>query len=100
MFVGAVVVRMLPACARPVAVLDTAKLAEDSDDRLVLRLYEAAGGRGDVQVSLPFTAQRVTLADILECPLPDDGSVRADAPTNRLTVRFKPFEVKTLLLDL
>jgi alpha-mannosidase len=83
-----------------VAVLDTVKLAEDNDNRLVLRLYEAAGGRGDVQVSLPFTAQHVTLADILERPLPDDGSLKWHHPTNQLTLSFKPFEVKTLLLDL
>jgi alpha-mannosidase len=73
-------------------VLDTIKRAEDSD-ALVLRLYEPHGGRGTARVRLaaPFaTARRANLLEEPQEPLRvEDGAV---------VVRFKPFEVITMLL--
>jgi alpha-mannosidase len=77
----------------PDLVLDTVKLAEDSD-ALVLRLYEAHGGRGRarVELALPFeSARRVNL-------LEDDlGPVELDG--GALVVDYRPWEIVTLLVD-
>jgi alpha-mannosidase len=70
-------------------VLDTIKLAEDSDD-LVVRLYEPHGGRGAARLTLPVS--EAWRANLLE------------EPGDRLTVRdgaieltFRPWEIVTVL---
>jgi alpha-mannosidase len=74
----------------PDLVLDTIKLAEDGD-ALILRLYEAHGGRGTARIALgvPFrNARRATLLedDGPELPL-RDGAV---------AVSYSPFELITV----
>jgi alpha-mannosidase len=95
----------LPARCAPIGIgqpgifLSAAKRAEDSDD-LVIRLYEAYGGRGEIAVELaaPFRA-RVTEAhrvDLLESDLPE-GEVAFDG--GQLVLAFDPFELSTLRLS-
>jgi alpha-mannosidase len=76
----------------PGLVLDTVKLAEDSD-ALVLRLYEAHGGRGRARVRLgvPFSGAR--RSNLLEDDL---GPV--DVEGDAVTVDFRPWEIVTLLV--
>ena len=85
--------RCLVASSAPGAVITAVKQADDSDD-LVVRLYEAWGGRRCTQltVDVPVTAAR--RADLLERPLHDLPMV--DRTT--IDVELSPFEIVTLLL--
>jgi alpha-mannosidase len=74
----------------PALVLDSIKRAEDSD-ALILRLYEAHGGRGiaRVRVGVPFS--RACRADLLEAggdELPVDGEA--------VEVAYRPWELITI----
>src|SRR3954470_6880104 len=77
----------------PNLVLDTVKRAEDSG-ALVLRLYEAHGGRGTarLRIGLPFGGvRRCNLLEDPESPLSViDGLVELD---------YRPHEVISLLVD-
>jgi alpha-mannosidase len=77
----------------PNLVLDTVKRAEDSD-ALVLRLYEAHGGRGRarIRLALPWTSAR--RANLLEDDL---GPVEVDG--EKIVVDYRPWEIVTLLVD-
>jgi alpha-mannosidase len=77
----------------PGLVLDTIKLAEDSD-ALVLRLYEAHGGRGRarIRLALPWTAAR--RANLLE-----DDLGAADVDGDAIVVDYRPWEIVTLIVD-
>ena len=76
----------------PGLVLDTVKLAEDSD-ALVLRLYEAHGGRGRarVRLGLPFAAAR--RSNLLE-----DDLGPAETDGDAIVVDFRPWQIVTLLV--
>src|SRR5215217_2785987 len=76
----------------PALVLDTIKRAED-DDRLILRLHEAHGGRGTARIrtSLPFG--RACRTDLLEGE-GDDLFVRDGA----IEVAYRPWELITIAL--
>jgi alpha-mannosidase len=74
-------------------VLDTVKLAE-REDALVLRLYEAHGGRGRARLTVGVDAGGATRANLLEDPRGEpleleDGVLELD---------YRPFEIITLLL--
>jgi alpha-mannosidase len=77
----------------PNLVLDTIKLAEDSD-ALVLRLYEAHGARGRATVRLGLPFSRAWRCNLLEDPgaeLPvSDGAIEVD---------YRPWEIVSLLVD-
>jgi alpha-mannosidase len=76
----------------PGLVLDTVKLAEDSD-ALVLRLYEAHGGRGRarIRLGLPFTHAR--RSNLLE-----DDLGPAHVEEDVIGLDFRPWEIVTLLV--
>jgi alpha-mannosidase len=77
----------------PGLVLDTVKLAEDSG-ALVLRLYEAHGGRdrARIHLGLPFTSAR--RANLLE-----DDLGPAEVDGDAIVVDFRPWQIVTLLVD-
>ncbi len=81
----------------PSVVLDTVKRAEDGSDALVLRLYEAHGGRANATLVTPLPVQSA-----LECDLLERKTLgRAIRPKDcSLKLRFAPFEIKTLKLKL
>ncbi|MCX4553754.1 glycosyl hydrolase-related protein [Streptomyces sp. NBC_01267] len=77
-------------------VVSAVKLADDASGDVVVRLYEAAGGRARARVAAGFEVAGAVATDLLErtledAPLPElaDGAVR-------LTLR--PFELVTLRL--
>jgi alpha-mannosidase len=72
-------------------VLDTIKRAEDSD-ALVLRLYEAHGGRGTarVRLGLPFASAR--LANALE-----DEAEPLEVEGDTIVVPYRPHQIVTVL---
>ena len=77
----------------PNLVLDTIKRGERSDS-LVLRLYEAHGGRGVARARLATPAKRARLANALE---EETGDVEIDGDT--LVLPYRPHEVLTVVLD-
>jgi alpha-mannosidase len=74
-------------------VLDTIKVAEDSD-ALVLRLYEAYGGRGLVAVRLGVPFTRAWFANMLE-----DRGQPAQIEDHAIKVAYRPYEIVTLLVE-
>jgi alpha-mannosidase len=70
-------------------VLDTVKLAEDSD-AVVLRLYEPYGGRGVARIRPAFAHGPAQRATLLEEPT---------GPADLAGIPFGPFEIVTLLLE-
>jgi alpha-mannosidase len=77
----------------PNLVLDTIKRGERSDS-LVLRLYEAHGGRGVARVRLAAPFERARLANALE---EEVGEVAIEDGV--LVVPYRPHEVVTVLVD-
>jgi alpha-mannosidase len=74
----------------PNLVLDSVKLAEDSDD-LVLRLYEAHGSRGTARLLLDPPPRAARLCNLLE----DDGDAIA-VQDGAILVAYRPHEIITL----
>ncbi|MFZ7087453.1 alpha-mannosidase [Curtobacterium sp. RRHDQ10] len=86
---GSTAVAPIVTVSDPAVFVEAVKLAEDRSGDVVVRLYEARGGRAtDVRVDFGFAVAGVTRTDLLERELPGqewDGS---------LTLR--PFEIVTL----
>lgn len=76
----------------PALVLDTIKRAEDSDS-LVLRLYEAHGGRGTARISVALPFSRACRTDLLEGE-GDELRVRDGA----IEIAYRPWELITIAL--
>jgi alpha-mannosidase len=77
----------------PNVILDTVKLGERTD-ALVLRLYEAHGGRGTARVRLRGAAKSARLANALEEPL---GEVEVDG--HELVLPYLPHQIFTVLVE-
>ncbi|WP_326810418.1 glycosyl hydrolase-related protein [Streptomyces scopuliridis] len=77
----------------PAVTVEAVKLAEDRSGDVIVRLYEAAGGRAEatLRVGFPVTGARVT--DLLERPLHD-----AETDEEGLRLRLRPFQILTLRL--
>jgi alpha-mannosidase len=80
------------ACDAPGLLIDTVKRAEDSGD-LIVRLYEAHGGRGRarLRVRLPFSG--ASFANLLE-----DRVGPAEVEGDDVLIPFRPFEIVTVAL--
>ena len=81
------------------AVVEAVKLAEDRSGDVVVRLYEAYGGRGDVLLDAGFDVEEARVTDLHE----QDDDVASDlAPLqvtgNRLAFPLGPFQIVTLRL--
>jgi alpha-mannosidase len=75
-------------------VVSAVKLADDGSGDVVVRLYEALGGRATARLDLGFAASAVTETDLLERPF-DGGPVPVfDGAGVELALR--PFQVVTL----
>ncbi|RKP25625.1 galactose mutarotase-like domain-containing protein [Syncephalis pseudoplumigaleata] len=76
-------------------VLETVKRAEDSE-HVVVRLHEAYGGHGTVQLAFDFPVSSAHHCNILE----DDGGAAIEpcAETGRYPVKLRPFQIVTLKL--
>ena len=86
-----------------VSVLDWVKLADDGAGDLILRLYEAAGGRAEgmlhltdelAQASIEETA--VTESDALDPTLPTALAAAGTQPANGARLTLAPFQLATL----
>ena len=76
----------------PALVLDSIKRAEDSD-ALILRLYEAHGGRGRARIRLNVPFSRACRTDLLEGE-GEELAVAGDA----IEVAYRPWELITIAL--
>ncbi|WP_026819451.1 alpha-mannosidase [Arthrobacter castelli] len=72
-------------------VVEAVKLAEDRSGDVVVRLYEAHGGRAEAMVSPNFDYGSVSATDLLERTIDADW---LEAET--LTLRLRPFQLVTL----
>jgi alpha-mannosidase len=74
-------------------VIEAVKLADDRSGDVVVRLYEAAGGRAETRLTATFAVAAAHETDLLERPVADLGLT-----AGTLTVQFRPFQVRTLRL--
>ncbi|MER5961604.1 glycoside hydrolase family 38 C-terminal domain-containing protein [Streptomyces sp. NPDC002057] len=81
-------------------VVSAVKLADDGSGDVVVRLYEAGGGRAAARLTTSFAVTGLDLCDLLERPLtapePTPAAVLADDGAVRL--RLRPFQLVTLRL--
>ncbi|BAU87545.1 alpha-mannosidase [Streptomyces laurentii] len=94
---GSAAVTPLVATDGDGVVIEAVKLADDRSGDIVVRLYEAHGGRARITLSLAFPWETVTETDLLERPVDGAVPVRPDGPVGggpQLTLR--PFEIRTL----
>lgn len=75
-------------------VLESIKKAEDGD-RLILRFYEAAGGRGRAEISLRGY-RPISLCNLLEEPVDTGDLTMMEAGA---VIDFHPFEIQTLMVE-
>lgn len=93
------------------ALVEAVKLADDRSGDVIVRVYEAYGGRARARISAPYEVLDVVACDLLEDPLdPDrDGALAPDlrrvSPGSydsvaepRWDLRLRPFQVATLRL--
>ena len=73
-------------------IVEALKQAEDGDG-LILRVYEAHGGRGPATVRLPFRVASAETVDLLERPWDDDGPVALD--DGALAFDVLPFQIRS-----
>ncbi|MBT2508722.1 alpha-mannosidase [Streptomyces sp. ISL-98] len=99
--------RTLPRGAGPVAplltvdndrvVVEAVKLAEDRSGDVIVRLYEAGGGRATAKLATAFPVDSLTETDLLERPLPETAAYEP-APDGTLRLTLRPFQILTLRL--
>ncbi|NJP43627.1 alpha-mannosidase [Actinacidiphila epipremni] len=77
-------------------VVSAVKLADDGSGDVVVRLYEARGRRTSAVLTPSFALGSAVVTDLLERPLPDDGSHEVAGSGVRL--RLRPFQIVTLRL--
>jgi alpha-mannosidase len=76
-------------------VVEAVKLADDESGDVVVRLYEAHGGRAKARLTTGFPLASAVVTDLLERELPEE-SVHVEGDTVPLTLR--PFQILTLRL--
>lgn len=79
------------------AVVESLKLADDASGDVVVRLYEASGGRAAARVKVFEPLQSATIVDLLERRL-DGGDL--EVIDDSVALRLRPFEIVTLRLRL
>ncbi|GAB3203800.1 alpha-mannosidase [Nocardia tengchongensis] len=93
-----------PGVAEPVAplfsvdnddvVTSAVKLADDGSGDVVVRLYEAAGGRATAVLTPGFAFTGYRCCDLLERPLPEE--MTAESTDGGIRLRLRPFQLVTL----
>jgi alpha-mannosidase len=78
-------------------VIEAVKLAEDRSGDVIVRLYEASGGRTTARLAIAFGVTAVQRNDLLERPLADTPRDERDAD-GAVALRLRPFEILTLRL--
>jgi alpha-mannosidase len=89
---GAQAVDPLVTVDNPAVVVEAVKLAEDHSGDLVIRLYEALGGRAAATVALEVSWTEAWTTDLLERP----SDVSSWTTGDLVHLSLKPFEIVTL----
>ena len=76
----------------PAVVVEAVKLADDRSGDVVVRLYEALGGRATATLSPSFPVLGAVETDLLERDLD------RDALGDGLALRLRPFQIATIRL--
>ncbi|HEY6740534.1 MAG TPA: glycoside hydrolase family 38 C-terminal domain-containing protein, partial [Actinopolymorphaceae bacterium] len=79
----------------PAVVVEAVKLADDRSGDVVVRLYEAHGGRATAKVSASFEIASAVETDLLERPF-DDGE--REMRDGAVELALRPFQIVTLRL--
>ncbi|HEX4788804.1 MAG TPA: glycoside hydrolase family 38 C-terminal domain-containing protein [Actinospica sp.] len=87
--------RPLVAVDNPDVVVECVKLADDRSGDLVVRLYEARGGRAGALLTTGFPLARAQVTDLLERPI---GGQEPDSAGDALDLTLRPFQILTLRL--
>jgi alpha-mannosidase len=95
---GAGPVAPLVAVDHQAVVVEAVKLAEDRGGDVVVRLYEAHGGRAHARLRAVFPVAAVTETDLLERPLPTARALLGDRATDEAVLELRPFQIVTLRL--
>ena len=85
--------RPLVVVDNPDVVVECVKLADDRSGDVVVRLYEARGGRAEARLGIGFPLERAEETNLLEKPT---GPIPVQGNAIELTLR--PFEIRTLRL--
>ena len=76
-------------------VIETVKPAEDGSNSIVVRLYEAARTKTKCRLTTGLPAAAVYTSDMIE-----NRQEKLNFENNSVELVFRPFEIKTLILDL
>jgi len=87
---GAAPRRSMASVDQPGLVIDTVKKAEDSDE-IIVRLYEAHGGRGTARLSLGFPFKSARFCNLLE-----DNGHAAVVTNGKIALPYTPYQVLSL----
>ncbi len=80
----------------PAVVVEAVKLAEDRSGDIIVRLYEAHGGRASARVASSVELAGVKETDLLERPV-DDNALRS-WDLQGFSVTLRPFQITTVRL--
>jgi alpha-mannosidase len=83
--------------SNPTVVVTAVKQAQDASGDVVLRCYEASGGRATCTLTTVFAATDVIVCDFLERPLPEAADA-ASFDGTAIELSLKPFQIITLRL--
>ena len=78
-------------------VTEAVKLADDQSGDVVVRLYEAHGGRASTRLTADFPVAAATVTDLLERPLAGVGQLPVTG-AGTVGLSFRPFEIRTIRL--
>ncbi|WP_245630269.1 alpha-mannosidase [Alicyclobacillus acidiphilus] len=75
--------------------IEAVKKSED-DDSVVVRMYETSGAHVCARIGVNFDVVRVEAVNLLEQPVEEQCVLNPDTKT--ISLRFRPFEIKTVKL--
>jgi alpha-mannosidase len=77
-------------------VVSAVKLADDAGGDVVVRCYEAHGGRATARLTTGFDYDDLRICDLLERPLADRSAGPVRVGEGAVSLRLRPFELVTL----
>lgn len=79
-------------------ILDTVKMTQDDSGDIVLRMYEAFGGRTECTVKIGFDVKKVNICNLLEDEAEEVTVTKAENGSGGcyISLYFEPFEVKSV----
>lgn len=86
-------VEPLVALDAPGVMIESVKLAEDGSGDVVVRLYEALGGRGRGTLTPQFEVSHITQVDLLERASDPEG---VEIQGSQVALELSPFQIVTL----